>query len=192
MATIIGYSLMIVTIVISGWMLVLHVSRMGARRITGLNDGDIAKRYFLLLLGQAKRTMVVYDDGNEVQDSFYSDQEVLNAIDTKLRENPRFVMKCLFNCPVPYSLNTKFASETRVNLRTTGLGKDRPRDTHMKVIDNGRMAYFTQHDFGSTVRQYELVDCLTVKPWALNGVVKRELGDCLKLFEQRFSQASPT
>lgn len=69
MASIIGYSLMFFTIVISGWMLVLHVSRMGARRFTGLNDGDIAKRYFLLLLSQAKRTMVVYDAGNEIQDS---------------------------------------------------------------------------------------------------------------------------
>ena len=126
----------------------------------------------------------------EQHNSFYSDQEVLNAIDTKLRENPRFVMKCLFNCPVPHPLSTTFARETRVNLRTTGLGKDRPRDTHMKVIENGRMAYFTQHDFGSTVRQYELVDCLTVRPWALKGVVKRELGDCLKLFEQRFRLAS--
>ena len=190
MATTIGYALMISGVVWSLWTLVVYSGRMGTRRLTGLNDSDTSKRYFLLLLGQARHKMITYDDGNDVEDSVYKDQEVLKAIEEKLREHPEFTMQCLFNCPVPDSLRTKFAEEHRMAFRSTGLGKEAPRDTHMKIIDDGRMAYFTRHDYGSVVRPYELVDCLTVAPWALKSVARGEIGDCMELFDKRFQQAS--
>ena len=181
MAATIGYALMISGVVWSLWTLVVYSGRMGTRRLTGLNDGDTSKRYFLLLLGQARHKMITYDDGNDVEDRVYKDQEVLNAIEEKLRERPEFTMQCLFNCPVPDSLRSKFAEEHRMAFRS---------DAHMKIIDDGRMAYFTRQDYSSMVRPYELVDCLTVAPWALKGVVRGEIGDCMELFDKRFQQAS--
>lgn len=191
-ATIIAYTLTVVVVICSIALLVLHAGKMGTRRLTGLNDPDITKRYFLLLLDRAQKNMVVYDDGNDVEDSVYSDDDVLSAIDTKFEQQPEFRMRCLFNCPVPEPLRLKFAQGSRLDARSTGLGDRAPRDTHLKVIDNGRMAYLTRQDYNSMTRNYELVDCLTVAPWVLKRVARSELGACVTLFEDRFQQALPT
>ena len=188
-ATITGYSLAFIAVAWSLFLLVYYTSRMGVRRLTGLNDSDITKSYFLILLGHAQNEMIAYDDGNDVEDSVYTDDEVLNAIEKKLHENPRFEMRCLFNCPVPEVLKNKFDQESRLDLRSTGLAENAPRDTHLKVIDGGRLAYLTKHEFNSMNRYYELVDCLTVAPWVLRRVARAELGQSLNRFNERFQAA---
>lgn len=188
MAATIAYALTFAAVGLSVLALGVHAARMGVRRITGLNDPDTSKRYFLLLLDQAQSSMIVYDDGNDVADSLYSNEEILDAIEGKFRDNPKFTMQCLLNCPVPDRMRDKFSKETRMDARTTGLGSDAPRDTHLKIIDKGRMAYLTQHDFGSMVRPYELVDCLTVAGWALKGVARREMAGLVEEFEKKFQQ----
>ena len=190
-ATVIAYTLTGICLAVSVVVVVRSIGRMGTRRLTGLNDRDTAKRYFLLLLDLARHRMTVYDDGNDVQDSIYRDAEVLEAVEKKLRKHPEFSIRCLFNCPVPTPWCEGFAQDPRMEARTTGLGERAPRDTHLKVIDGGRMAYLARHAFGAMDRPYELVDCLNVAPWALTRVAREELGDCLERFDQRFQQASP-
>ena len=189
MATVIAYALAVASILWALWALARGTGRMGVRRFTGVNDGDTAKRYFLLLLSQARRQMIVYDDGDDAEESIYKDDEVLSAIESKLSSHPEFTMRCLFNCAPPKALREKFEALPCVDLRTTGLGEKAPRDPHLKVIDGGRMAYLTRHSFGSRSTPYELVDCLTVAPWALKGVARAELGGCLEAFDQKFQQA---
>ena len=99
-------------------------------------------------------------------------------------------VRVLFNCDGPEPLRERFKDEPRVSIRTTGLGRVALRDTHFKIIDGGRMAYLTQHEFDSTVRLYELVDCLTVARWSVKWVARRELGDHMGQFETRFANAS--
>lgn len=165
-------------------------SRMGARRFSGSNDGETAKRLFLFLLDQAERDLIIYDDGNDVEDSIYANEAVLDALEAKLRHEPDFTVRCLFNCDGPQQLHDRFDNEPRFTIRTTGLGEKAPRDLHLKVADRGRMAYLTQHEFNSTTRLYELVDCLTVWKRALGGVAREELGDCIDVFDQRFADAA--
>lgn len=170
----------------------VSLGTMGTRKVIGLNNTDIAKHYFLLLLGQAEDKMVIYDDGDAVNDSYYWDDEVLGAIEKKLQEHPEFTMRCVFNCPVPDSLIGKFAEERRIDLRTAESGTSTPSDARIKVIDDGRMAYSTRFNPVFLDWQYELIDCLTVMRRSLRRVVKRELGASLALFEQKFGQASET
>lgn len=170
----------------------VSLGTMGTRKVIGLNNTDIAKHYFLLLLGQAEDKMVIYDDGDADNDSYYWDDEVLGAIEKKLQEHPEFTMRCVFNCPVPDSLIGKFAEERRIDLRTVESGSNTPRDARIKVIDDGRMAFSTRYNPVFMDWQYELTDCLTVMHWSLKRVVKRELGASLALIEQKFSQASET
>ena len=188
MAVAIAYALAIATVGLSVVALAVHAARMGVRRFTGLNDPGTSKSYFLLLLAQAQSSMMVYDDGNDVADSLYTNEEVLDAIEKKFRDTPKFTMQCLLNCPVPERMRDKFSKESRMDARTTGLGSDAPRDTHLKIIDKGRMAYLTQHDYDSMVRPYELVDCLTVAGWALKGVARREMPGLMEEFEKKFQQ----
>ena len=99
-------------------------------------------------------------------------------------------MKCLFNCDGPQPLRDRFASEPRVSIRSTNLTEKAPRDMHLKIVDRGRLAYLTQHEFNSTTRLYELLDCLTVWSWGLAKVARRKLGDCMERFDQRFAAAA--
>ena len=186
----VAYTIVILSVVTSMSAIVYGIGKMGSRKLTGLNDPETAKRYFLLLLGQAREEMLLYDDGDSVADSIYADQEVLSAIKRKLDEHATFTMRCLFNCPVPEAFQEAMHGEDRVDARTTGLGEDAPRDTHLKVIDKGRLAYLTRHGYGSMVRPYELVDCLNVASWALKGAVREELGGHMETFEKRFATAA--
>lgn len=184
----VAYALTALTAVGSLGLLIAHLGKMGARRINGLNDPTTARRFFTLLLNQAKEKMIVYDDGSNVADSIYTDPHVIDAIEAKLHGTPGFRIECLFNCPVPTPLLERFGDHDRVEMKTTGLGEKAPRDTHLKIIDGGRMAYLTQHEYDSLTRAYELVDCLTV--WRLKRVARKELGGIMDLFDARFRQAA--
>lgn len=174
MAALVAYSLAVFSVVLTFVALFIYIGRMGAYRLTGRNDGEVTRDSVLLLLERARDKMIVYDDGDPVGDSLYSNDAVLSALWEKLKANPDFVVQCLFNCPVPVALLDKFSGNSQFEARTTGLGPNAPRDTHIKAIDGGRMAYLSQHEFGSTVRTYELVNCLSVAGWALKGVARRE------------------
>lgn len=175
-----------------GAAIFISLGRMSLRKIIGLNNSEVARHYLLLLVGQAKRKIVIYDDGHADKGSYYSEKEVLHAIETRLRAHPDLLMQCVFNYPVPKPLSTKFAGDHRVDLRTTGLGDHAPPDVRMTVIDDGRMVYSTQYNPTLKVWQFELVDCSSIMRWALKRAVKTEFGERIGLVEQKFSQASET
>ena len=184
--------LLLLIVAYSVSMVFMSLGRMSIRKLIGLNNSDVARHYFLLLLAQAQRKVVIYCDGERHTDSYYWDEEVLNAIERKLREHPEITLQCLFNHPVPNPLSSKFEGEHQVDLRSTGLEDSAPRDVRMIVIDDGRMTYSTRYNPAYKAWQFELVDCLTVMRWALKRVVKGEFGDSIGLLEQKFSEASET
>lgn len=173
-------------------MVFISLGRLSTRKLIGLNNGDVARHYFLLLIAQAQRKIVIYGDGDPHNDSYYWDEEVLNVIERKLGEHPEITLQCLFNYPVPEPLSTKFEGEHRVDLRTNGLEESAPRDVRMMVIDDGRMTYSTRYNPAYKAWQFELVDCLTVMRWALKRVVKGEFGNNIELLDKKFSEASET
>ena len=189
MESLIAYSLISVVTIYSIWVVVSHAAKMGVRRYTGMNDDSASKDYFLLLLNEAKHKMIVFDDGDAVENSIYWDDDVLDAIAEKIHENPKFTLQCLFNCPVPEPFN-RFEQEPRIDARTNGLGDTAPRDVHLKIIDDGTLSYLSKHEFSSRTRRFELVDCRTVYFWALKGVAKFELENRVDWFDQTFQQAS--
>jgi hypothetical protein len=149
------------------------------------NNDDLAVGSFTDLLEKARSDMMVYDDGNEMEGSVYMQQEVIDAVKKKLRDAPNFIIRCYFNCDEKDTLfRQAFDSEKRVEIRT-GTGT-RPDDTHYKIIDDGRLAYLSQHGHGDSERKFQVVDCTGVNPLVLKIVTDSLLGEYKKDIEKKF------
>ena len=53
---------------------------------------------FLDLLEKAKRSMVIYDDGDKVAGSIYDNPDVLEKVAAKLQKDSAFRIQCCFDC----------------------------------------------------------------------------------------------
>ena len=116
---------------------------------------------FIELLDQARTSMIVYDDGNDMDRAVYNDSRIIDAVRSKLQSNPDFELKCLFNCNDDVKFRKAFRGEPRVDIRTRS--DVRPeRKTHYKIIDGGLKAYLSRHELGSSQRRFKTVDCTNV------------------------------
>lgn len=124
-----------------------------------INDDEAAKTAFLELLEEAKHVMVIYDDGNEMENSIYMDNSVLEAVGRKLEEYPEFRIRCLFNCEDPSLLFRKFFSgHDRVDIMTVSPHME-DFAVHYKIIDDGKKAYLSKHSLGNQSRIFRTVSC---------------------------------
>ena len=164
------------------------LAKLGVDRFGGKNSSETAKDYFKKLLRAAERKMIIYDDGNHMEDSLYADGEVIAAVREKLVAFPEFSVQCFFNDDEELPFRDELAGHARVEIRT-GTG-NASRDTHCKIIDDGRMDYLSTHDHGDPERDYEVIDCMLVPDKHLGRVARKELGEHIDNFSQKFSAAA--
>ena len=126
-----------------------------------INDDDSVVSNFIELLDEARTSMILYDDGNDIAGSMYNDTRVIDAVHSKLRHNPDFELRCLFNCDDAVEFRKQFADEPQVEIRTR-TDMDSDGRTHYKIIDGGLKAYLSRHCLGSRQRQSKTVDCSNV------------------------------
>ena len=141
-----------------------------------INDDDSVVSNFIELLDEARTSMIVYDDGNDMAGSVYNDSRVIDAVGRKLRSNPDFELRCLFNCDDDVQFRKEFADAPQVDIRTRS-DKDRERKVHYKIIDGGMKAYLSRHELGSSQRRFKIVDCTNVSKRhrsRVAGIVLRE------------------
>ena len=123
-----------------------------------INDEDSVVSNFIELLDEARTSMILYDDGNDMDGSVYNDSRVIDAVHRKLRSNPDFGLQCLFNSDDDVKFRKEFAHEPQVDIRTrSDVGRE--RKTHYKIIDGGSKALLSRHEWGSRQRKYKIVDC---------------------------------
>ncbi len=126
-----------------------------------INDDNSVVSNFIELLDEARASMIVYDDGNDMDGAVYNDSRVIEAVRRKLRSNPDFELRCLFNCNDDVKFRKEFADEKQVDIRTR-IAVDRERKVHYKIIDGGIKAYLSRHELGSSQRRVKIVDCTNV------------------------------
>ena len=126
-----------------------------------INDDESVVSNFIALLDEARTSMILYDDGNDMVGSLYNDSRVIDAVHSKLRTNPKFELQCLFNCNDDVEFRKEFADKPRVEIRTRN-DTDREGKVHYKIIDGGLKAYLSRHSLGSSQRQFKTVDCSNV------------------------------
>ena len=78
-----------------------------------VNDDDSVVSNFIELLDEARISMVVYDDGNDMAGSLYNDRPVIDAVRRKLRANPDFQLRSLFPSSVLRSADLRAVGSRR-------------------------------------------------------------------------------
>lgn len=156
---------------------------------TRVNDDSVTETEFLKLLGEARESMIIYDDGNDMDNSIYKSSAIVEAVRQKMDGNPNFQMRCLFNSDEQSLLfRAELAGLSGVEIRTLDRNASRMK-THYKIIDRGLKAYLSQHDLGERARLFKFVDCSKVPPAHFDYVSNVVLGQYKDHFEQSFSFA---
>ena len=180
-------------------VLVINQIRIGSQILKTViheprtNDDLFAIRQFTTLLERAHSNMAVYDDGDKMEESIYMQQEVVEAIKKKLDTVPDFTLRCYFNDNAPDTLfRQTFDGHDRVDIRMRPDGDIRPNDTHYKIIDDGLMAYLSQHGHGIRERKFQVIDCTRVNPSKLQVVTNSLLGEYKQDIKQKFPPRLPS
>ena len=126
-----------------------------------INDDNSVVSNFIELLDEARTSMIVYDDGNDMDGAVYNDCRVIEAVRRKLRSTPDFELRCLFNCNDDVKFRKEFTDEPQVDIRTR-IDVDRERKVHYQIIDGGIKAYLSRRELGSHLRRFKIVDCTNV------------------------------
>ena len=158
-----GAEWIVIAILVAGFLisayLILSVQGdLEVREESGINTDEEASKIFIELLSQTRRQLDIHDDGNNFEGSIYNDQNVIE----KLRErigNRNIKVRCLFNDADSHLELFKLArsKECRHSIEIWHLKGDRPeRDTHYKIVDDGRLVHLSSHAHGASDRGYRL------------------------------------
>ena len=153
------------------------------------NDDDVAKATFLEVLNDAKKTLIVRDDGDS-SSSPYRDAHIVEQVRARLRRNEDLAIRVLFNyCEDGNqlaALQAEFPGRDRLDIRYL-LPERRPfKEIHAKIADNGRHGCLSVHEKDAQERDLEKFDCS--QSWLGRQLVfRRHIAD----FERQFQDAAP-
>ena len=158
--------------------------------MSGNNDDDLASTHFIELLNEAKKSMDVYDDGNDMDGSIYKNSEVIDAAVSKMKHYPDFKLTCYFHFDDDLPFTQALAEYPNAKIVTGGTRTRSESDVHYKIIDGGRKAHVSQHQVGAKERGYKVLDCTHVPDRALANVTDVLLGVYKKRVESLMADAS--
>ena len=139
---------------------VVAMTQVGSSEPNKHNDDEKARKNFLALLKEARREIILNDDGGPSptsNPSIYDSEEVVDAIARKLERTPRFRgfrVRCLFSNQQPTLFTQQFGEHDRVEIRY----RDKRSQEHYKIIDQ-RKAYVSCHRENSSDRSYKFIEC---------------------------------
>lgn len=151
--------------------------------LRGPNSNDVATDRFWDLIRGMEYKMIIHDDG-EVQ-SFYNDEETVELVRSRLRADPSRSIRCLFNLrqrTLFAALGHEFPEQFEIRF---SCGRD-PGSVHYKVVDDGAMAYLSQHSADGESREFECFDFRWCPRFLRPRVFKKFQRD----FDQRMENAT--
>ena len=160
------------------------------RKVSIQNDDRVAKAIFFELLNCAKKTLLVRDDGDK-SSTLYYDDDLVEEVRSRLKSNPRLVIRVLFNYRekgnklADLAADDAFEQRDRLTIRYRPLAQRPAKEIHFKIADNGRRGCLSRHAVGAQARDLENYDCS--KSW-LGGqfVFRRRIAN----FERQFQNAN--
>ena len=159
------------------------------RKVCIQNDDRVAKALFVELLNSAERTLLVRDDGDR-SSTLYYDDDIVEQVRSRLKNNPRLVIRVLFNYRevgnklAVLAADDAFEQRDRLTIRYRPPTPRPAKEVHFKIVDNGRRGCLSRHAVGAQARDSENYDCS--QSW-LGGqfVFRRRIAD----FKLQFQNA---
>ena len=148
------------------------------------NSNTMALEYFIRVVNAAENRLIVHDDGDNVADTPYNDERVLDVLARRLETCHKLEVKMLFNVKDEdlriVRMANKYGHRLQIRYRN-----ERPiGDIHYKIADN-TIGYFSEHDQGSSDRKIWVYDFTDTTKTAR----ERAFGSHSHLFEREFAQA---
>ena len=155
----------------------------------GVNDDEDAVSMFISLVKEAHESIIIHDDGNNSQSSVYNNLKVLNALRERI-ESKGIEVKCLFNDDDQQLELLSLTREFPDNVKIWHSGGDKAsRDIHYKIVDGGKLVHLSEHEHGSSEREYVLRKA--DKWWSNKGTRSRISKAYREHFEQGVKVGKP-
>ena len=117
------------------------------------NNNLEAARQAVSLLKESEYEIELFDDGDDFEESVYNYSPFIDEVEKKLKDNPDFKIRCLFNeGNRKLKFIQKFVSESRVEIYAR-TDKERLPDLHYKIIDGGVKGIISDHKKGDSDRK---------------------------------------
>ena len=186
--------IVVVVVTVGGAIMLVYATIMACQawyhrggRITFLerNSNPKALHCFVQVVNAAENRLIVHDDGDNVADTPYNDQRLLDALAQRLQTRPQLEVQVLFNVKDENLGIVQMADnyDHRLQIRYK---HERPTgDIHYKIADD-TIGYFSEHEQGSSDRKMWVYDFTDTTKKAR----QRAFGTHLRLFEREFAQAT--
>ena len=176
----------LVVISICGYYMLRACLLFGVFVEHGENDSALATRKFLELLDQAEHSLIIYDDGDPVEDSIYNSKKIISAFESLMRSQPQLVVRVLFNKRTSLSLPSVMCQQFGDRFQIRYREGDRPnRDIHFKIADDA-LGYFSEHKLGDMKRDFHYYDARHASERARS----KAFGNHVQYFDKHFEGAA--
>lgn len=137
----------------------------GVLSLQGMNESDVATANFIETVRRAETSLVIHDDGNNMEGSVYNDQKAIDAVVTQMNKHESLSVKCWFNVESAPELGLVAAMRNDGRLATRFAVRYRKPsplklwrfswfDPHYKIADGGEYGTVSRHAFGAMQRRF--------------------------------------
>ena len=156
------------------------------------NSDETAPDNIIKQLEQTQKSIHIFDDGNDNENSIYNNERVLSKIKEKL--NAGVEISIHFNEQANLKIN-KLASAENLNIKYNPSERSE-NELHFRISDNGKYSYISRHKYDNPNRKYFLYDRSKMKlrfPFTLLASNHPMVENCLETFatqKKQFQAAS--
>lgn len=161
-----------------------------------MNAPGLATSNFIKTVERAERSLIIHDDGNNMADSVYNDEEAIDAVVGRMQEHVSLRVRCWFNVESEIGLVTTIRGDDRLAKRfdvryrkasSLRLWQSRWLDPHYKIADDGDFGTVSRHAFGAQRRRFRIEDCAQASEEGRDIT----LGTYIRRFNRGFEKGIP-
>ena len=160
---------------------------MWVKLVRDMNSDEKAVEIYVRLISNAKKSVTIFDDGDDSSKSVYNSEDVISAIRAQIEKYPKLKIRCLFNDKNDDIRLAQLADdEFSENVEIWYSGTPREvNETHYKIVDGGKMVHLSAHRF----KEIERAFTLRTVPWFAIGTAGKIASPWLSHFERNRSLA---
>lgn len=155
---------------------------MWVKLIRDMNTDEKAVEVYVRLISNAKKSVTIFDDGDNSSKSVYNSEDVISAIRAQIQKYPDLKIRCLFNNKNDEIKLAQLAdNEFKKNVKIWYSEKPREEnETHYKIVDGGKIVHLSAHRY----KEIERAFTLRTVPWFAIGTAAKIASPWLSHFDK--------